>query len=145
MSDIWKFCDKVGVWPDSQPGHQADCVQCNICKKKFKQVRGSTSSVAKHLRKQHPRQFFGDDKPTTKNLSLASTTLKKLAQFKSADSDSDATSSNSKVVSTPLISIDEGGRLCYDNCLSLQLHIYLTAFVYTYKFMITTFTFSRCS
>lgn len=125
MSGIWKFCEKVGVWPDSQPGDRADCVKCNLCKKTFKQVRGSTSSLNKHLRKQHPREFFEVDKPTTsKNLSIGSTTLQKLSQFKSPDSDCDTSLSTSKVVSTPLTSIDAGERLCYVDNMLLQFHIW---------------------
>lgn len=114
-SIVWKFCTKLGKSPaGSTTGTGASCqnpskachlVKCNICQKEYKQTRGSTSSLLKHLKCHHSKQFYEavppEQKPTSnsskESLSLSRCvvsykTVSKLSQY-SAPGDLDTDSS----------------------------------------------------
>lgn len=69
-SVIWKFCTKLGKLEEKSDSHptarssknpvneQVFEVRCDLCKITFKQHRGCTSTMLKHLKAQHGKQFY---------------------------------------------------------------------------------------
>ena len=102
-SVVWKFCTSLGKDESSgnsasassstnNPANLVHLVRCDICKAVFKQHRGNTSSLLKHLKGQRSKQFYAVVGPTgavktkaasteSTTSSVSATTLRKLTKF----------------------------------------------------------------